>query len=295
MYQQLASYKGSLVSLWLHSDGQPFMKTVSDDALFLLRDITAFYLTDNYQHDGVLLEFESVDPILQVTSYDASILVFDVAPNYTGGTFYLPVRPTTDDYFLLPLALDGSYITVTARTRDTFTLSPAMDGGPVRCLFVDSSINDSSDYIRTGVFTANAVEPLAVTFASALAADTYFLLCLADDGQGVVSSSHLVSGFSVQADLSGCSGWYLAVALATPDTGSTSIRVDAVDVGGATEDIVFSGEMPNDDYMTIVLDQDDSEYFPVSLETTTGFRVTKTGSSDSIIYAVFGREAFVAP
>lgn len=299
-FQELAAYKGSLVSLWLFSDGVQFMKSETEDALFLLRNVTPIYLTDNYQHDAVVLDFESVDPIYRKLTYGASVLLFDVAPGYSEATFYPPITLTTANYFLLPLALDNSYIQVTNRTQNHFTISPAMDGGTVRCLLVDESVNGVSDYIRVGTFYATDEPSLVEFHGPDLLENTYMLLTLTDTGEPVNTLNHTVSGFEVVTDgANPSSGWYMAISLGAPDIDSAIVRVAKQNLdSGGTDSVVFVGPMPNADYMLICLDADDGgEYFSVSAQTVDGFTLTYDPvlASPSVIYAAFGRESYIAP
>ena len=64
-YSAIVAYKGLPVSLWLHSDGSPFYKSVGVDALFVLKEVTPKYATDTDYKDYLLLHFESADTILQ--------------------------------------------------------------------------------------------------------------------------------------------------------------------------------------------------------------------------------------
>jgi len=64
-YAAITAYKGMLVSLWLHADGEQFYKSAGVDALFLLREITPSFITDTDFKDVILLRFESTDTILQ--------------------------------------------------------------------------------------------------------------------------------------------------------------------------------------------------------------------------------------
>lgn len=61
----LNSYKGLKVSLWEHSDGNPFYKDTSGGAaLFLLKEVHPFYLEDVTYKDAVKLVFESMNKVV---------------------------------------------------------------------------------------------------------------------------------------------------------------------------------------------------------------------------------------
>jgi hypothetical protein len=64
-YSTIATYKGRLVTLYLHADGAPFYKTGTTDALFVLKEITPFFLTTTDYKDGLILLFVSADTVLQ--------------------------------------------------------------------------------------------------------------------------------------------------------------------------------------------------------------------------------------
>jgi hypothetical protein len=64
-YETIASYKGIPVTLYLHNDGPQFLHSASADALFVLKELTPFYLTTTDYKDGLLLLFESIMTIDQ--------------------------------------------------------------------------------------------------------------------------------------------------------------------------------------------------------------------------------------
>lgn len=61
----LNTYKGLKVSLWEHTDGNPFYKNTSGGtALFLLKEVHPFYLEDVTYKDAVKLVFESMNKVV---------------------------------------------------------------------------------------------------------------------------------------------------------------------------------------------------------------------------------------
>ena len=67
-YATIMTYRGKKVCLWLHTDGNPFRKSAGVDALFQLKEVTPSWIVDTDFKDVLLLHFESIDPIYQVTT-----------------------------------------------------------------------------------------------------------------------------------------------------------------------------------------------------------------------------------
>ena len=291
-YQTITSYKGKLVSLWLHRDGSQFLTTGGDDALFILRDIRPFYLTDIREHDMLELQFESVDPIAR-KSYNTQILVFDAEPGFAGRSYTLPTKASTDDYFLLPLALDGSAVEITNQTATGFTVSPADDGGTVRILFIDPEVALAATGIKVGTFTTVTMGvDVAVTFTSpAFTTTNYFLLCLATNGEQVITSAQATTGFNVKSTLTDVvTGTYLAVELSATDVGETYIRAGQKDhCQPAGTAVTFSTAMPTAGYMALCLDVDGEVSVSPENPTTTGFVAKPVEMDTDVRYAVFGK------
>ena len=66
----LNSYKGLKVSLWEHSDGYPFFKDTSGGtALFLLEEVTPFFLENVTFKDAVKLVFRSMNKVVLNPTY----------------------------------------------------------------------------------------------------------------------------------------------------------------------------------------------------------------------------------
>lgn len=62
-YTRLNKFVGAKVSLYLHSDGVRFEKSPGQVALFVLKEVQAFYLETSTYKDGLTLIFESCDPV----------------------------------------------------------------------------------------------------------------------------------------------------------------------------------------------------------------------------------------
>jgi hypothetical protein len=301
-YGQIAAYKGVSVSLWLHRDGSQFLQTSGSDALFVLRDVTPVQTTDRNMEDALILNFMSVNPTMVRTPYDRYLILMDAEPEGPGKTFYFPASVTATDYFLLPLALDGTLITLSGRTAKTFTIDGAVDAGTVRCLFVDPAINGviPDVGVRVGAFTTGAVgSSVTVNFPTALSGSSYLLLALADDGEYLIVDTLTASGFDVASTMTpGISGHYFAIivpAISSSLTiGNTLIRTGRIVAHTPSTSIYYQSALPSDDHMLICLASTMDEYVEVE-QSASAFIAYPQSDDTEVLYAAFYKYPFIAP
>jgi hypothetical protein len=149
-FNTIANYEGKPVTLWLHRDGAQYKQTDDEtDALFVLREVNPFYLNNTDYKDGLVLIFQSIDPIgdmarssLYTPTTDTNIMYTQLKVEVTG-TQSSPETFTTNSGKLATQENGSAYPVI---SLSTYVVSVVSNGSP----YQDAKINQVGSLTQVG-------------------------------------------------------------------------------------------------------------------------------------------------